>query len=91
MERIEKSSMKKSEIIFTLQSRIAKDILNIPEKTISIEEPLISSGLIDSFSLVDLAILIEDVFNVRVDDTELNSDVFDSLDQLSDLILSRSQ
>ncbi len=89
MERIEKSSMKKREIISSLQSRIAKDILNIPEKTIAIEEPLISSGLIDSFSLVDLSILIEDVFKVRVDDTELNSDVFDSLDQLADLILSR--
>ena len=81
--------MKKIEIISTLQSRIAKDILYIPEKTIAIEEPLISSGLIDSFSLVDLSILIEDVFKVRVDDTELNSDVFDSLDQLADLILSR--
>ncbi len=91
MERIEKSSMKKREIISTLQSRIAKDILNIPEKTIGIEEPLISSGLIDSFTLVDLSILIEDVFKVRVDDTELNSDVFDSLDQLADLILSRIQ
>ena len=83
--------MKKREIISTLQRRIAKDILNIPEKTIDIEEPLISSGLIDSFSLVDLAMLIEDVFEVRVDDTELNSDVFDSLDQLADLILSRIQ
>ena len=83
--------MKKREIISTLQSRIAKDILNIPEKTIGIEEPLISSGLIDSFTLVDLSILIEDVFKVRVDDTELNSDVFDSLDQLADLIFSRIQ
>ena len=83
--------MIKREIISTLQSRIAKDILNIPEKTIALEEPLISSGLIDSFSLVDLAILIEDVFKVRVDDTELNSDVFDSLDQLANLILSRIQ
>ena len=81
--------MKKSEIISTLQIRIAKDILDIPEKTIAIEESLISSGLIDSFSLVGLSILIEDVFEVRVDDTELNSDVFDSLDQLADLILSR--
>ena len=81
--------MKKREIISTLQDRIAKDILNLPGKTIGIEEPLISSGLIDSLSLVDLAILIEDVFKVRVDDTELNSDVFDSLDQLADLILSR--
>ena len=83
--------MKKRKIISKLQSRIAKDILNIPEKTITIEEPLISSGLIDSFSLVDLSILIEDEFNVRVDDTELNSDVFDSIDQLADLIRSRIQ
>ena len=83
--------MKKREIISTLQDRIAKDILNLPGKTIGIEEPLISSGLIDSFSLVDLAILIEDVFKVRVDDTELNSDIFDSLDQLAGLILSRIQ
>jgi acyl carrier protein len=89
MERIEKPSMKKQEIISTLQSRIAADILNMPEKTIAIGEPLISSGLIDSFSLVDLAMLIEDIFKVRVDDTELNSDVFDSLDQLAGLILSR--
>jgi acyl carrier protein len=83
--------MKKREILSTLQSRIAKDIINIPEKTITIDDPLISSGLIDSFSLVDLAMLIEDVFNVRIDDTELNSDVFDSLDQLADLIISRNK
>jgi len=89
MEKIEKPSVKKREIISTLKSRIAKDILNIPEKTIATKEPLISTGLIDSFSLVDLAMLIEDVFEVRVDDTELNSDVFDSLDQLAELILSR--
>ena len=81
--------MKKREIISTLQSKIAKDILNIPAMNITIDEPLITSGLIDSFSLVDLAILIEDEFQVRVDDTELNSDVFDSLDQLADLIISR--
>jgi len=81
--------MNKKEIISTLQSKIAEDIINIPERIIKIDEPLISSGLIDSFSIVDLAMLIEEVFKVRIDDTELNSDVFDSLDQLADLILSR--
>ena len=91
MERIEKPSMKKQEIISTLQSRIVEDILNMPEKNITISEPLISSGLIDSFSLVDMAMLVEDIFKVRIDDTELNSDVFDSLDQLAGLILSRIQ
>ena len=89
MERIELSPMMKKEIITTLQHRIAKDILNIPEKIISKDEPLISSSLIDSFSLVDLAMLIEDIFKVRIEDTELNSDVFDSLNQLAEIIISR--
>jgi len=50
---------------------------------------LISSGLIDSFSLVDVALIVEDLFNVRIDDAELNADTFDSLDQLADLVLAR--
>ncbi len=83
--------MNKRGIISTLQNKIAEDILNIPGKSIASDEPLISSGLIDSFSLVDLSLLIEDVFEVRIDDTELNSDVFDSLNQLADLILSRAK
>ena len=83
--------MNKKEIILTLQNKIAEDILNIPGKSIASDEPLISSGLIDSFSLVDLSLLIEDVFEVRIDDTELNSDVFDSLNQLADIILSRAK
>ena len=83
--------MEKREIISTLQSRIAEDILNIPEKVIAPDEPLISNGLIDSFSLVDLSMLIENVFEIRIDDTELNSDVFDSLDQLANLIISRAK
>jgi len=83
--------MNKKEIISTLQNKIAEGILNIPGKSIASDEPLISSGLIDSFSLVDLSLLIEDVFEVRIDDTELNSDVFDSLNQLADLIVSRAK
>ena len=92
MGRIKESSMNKKEIISTLQNKITEDILNMPGKNIASDEPLISSGLIDSFSLVDLSLLIEDVFEVRIDDAELNSDVFDSLNQLADLIfLSRAK
>ncbi|NQU30539.1 MAG: acyl carrier protein, partial [Anaerolineae bacterium] len=45
--------------------------------------------VIDSFSLMDLALFIEDTFGVRIEDTELNAESFDSLQQLSDLITSR--
>jgi acyl carrier protein len=53
------------------------------------DEPLISGGLIDSFNLVDLALFVEDTFGVRLDDSELNAQAFDTLDQLAALIQSR--
>jgi acyl carrier protein len=68
---------------------IATNILKQPSRSISASEPLISSGLIDSFSLVDLALFIEDTFGVHIDDTELNKETFDTLEQLSALVMAR--
>ena len=68
---------------------ITTEILKQPNRSLHANEPLISSGLIDSFSLVDLALYIEDNFNVKIDDTELNSDTFDTIEQLEELINSR--
>lgn len=76
-------------LISQLSQYIATSILKQPERTISAGEPLISSGLIDSFSLVDLALFIEDNYGVNIDDTELNKETFDTLDQLSALITTR--
>ena len=76
-------------IISTLEAYIAAQILKQPNRKISAEEPLISSGLIDSFSLMDLALYVEDTFSVRIEDTELNADTFDNLNQLAALITSR--
>jgi acyl carrier protein len=73
----------------TLAGYITAEILKQPNRSLTADEPLITSGLIDSFSLVDLALYIEDNFNVKIDDTELNSDTFDTLEQLADLIYSR--
>jgi acyl carrier protein len=68
---------------------IAAKILKQPNRKISNDEALISSGLIDSFSLMDLALYVEDTFGVRIEDTELNADTFDNLTQLTALIESR--
>jgi acyl carrier protein len=77
------------ETLPTLERFIATQILKQPNRTIALEEPLLSSGLIDSFSLMDLALYVEDTFGVRIEDTELNADTFDTLNQLSALIASR--
>ena len=74
-----------------LSSFIAKNILKQPERLIKADEALITSGLINSFSLVDLALYIEDQFGVHIDDTELTSDTFNTLSELSNMIRQRSQ
>ncbi len=76
-------------ILPILEKYIAEQILKQPNRTISAGEPLISSGLIDSFSLMDLALFVEDTFGVRIEDTELNANTFDTLNQLAALITSR--
>jgi acyl carrier protein len=77
------------EIITKLAGFIAKDILKEPTRAITPDEKLISSGVIGSFCLVDLALFVEDTFGVRIDDTELNAATFDTLVQLATLVRSR--
>ena len=81
--------MNKNEIMLSLAAKIAAELLNQPNRAIEPTESLITSGLIDSFSLVDLSILIEDNFEVLIDDSELNADTFDTLEELSALIADR--
>jgi len=78
-------------ISLNLAMFIAAKILKQPNRAIAVDQPLISSGLIDSFSLMDLALYIEDTFGVRIEDTELNADTFDNLTQLTSLIESRKK
>lgn len=80
----------KTELISKLNTYIVTELLKRPDKTIGPDEALISGGLIDSFSLVDLALFVEQSWGVRIDDTELNAETFDSLDQLADLIAARA-
>ena len=72
----------------SLAQQIAK-IIKKPGRLISADEPLLTTGLIDSFSLVDLALLVEDRHGVHIDDSELNPDTFDTIAQLAQLIRAR--
>jgi acyl carrier protein len=73
-----------------LSQYITHHILKTPNKILQADEPLISSGILDSFHLIDLALYIEDRFGVKIEDTELNRQTFDNLTQLCELILSKT-
>ncbi|MGA2490682.1 MAG: acyl carrier protein [Anaerolineales bacterium] len=81
--------MNADEMKVKLANYLAKDVMRQPGRTIQSDEALLSSGLIDSFHLVDLALFVEDNFGVRIDDSELNASTFDTLDGLIALIQSR--
>jgi acyl carrier protein len=81
--------MNADEMKIKLAEYLARDILKQPSRTIQSDEALLSSGLIDSFHLVDLALFVEDNFGVRIDDFELNASTFDNLGDLIALIQSR--
>jgi acyl carrier protein len=80
------------ESIYTQLSRyIAGEILKQPNRVIGKNEPLISSGLIDSFNRIDLSLFIEDTFGVVIDDKELKAETLDTLEKFAELITSRQK
>jgi acyl carrier protein len=82
--------MSSDNLVPEIQNYIISKIIKQPKRILTPDEPLLSSGLIDSFHLVDLALFIEDQYNIHLDDTELSSDTFDTLNQLAALIVTRS-
>jgi acyl carrier protein len=77
------------DIAASLKKYIATEIAKQPNRVIDADEALLTSGLVDSFHLVDLALFIEDQFGVHIDDVELNAQSFDTLNQLVAFIQSR--
>jgi acyl carrier protein len=77
------------EISTILARYIATEFLKQLDRIIRPDEPLLSSGLIDSFHLVDLSLFVEKNFGVRIDDADLNASSFDNLNQLTTFIKER--
>ena len=59
-------------------------------RTISPSEPLVSSGIIDSFGLVDLSLFAEREFGARIDAADLGAGRADTAEEIARLIASRS-
>jgi acyl carrier protein len=77
------------EIRIRLREYLTKDVLRDASYPLGDNDALISSGLIDSFSLVDVALWVEDQFGVHIDNSELNAGSFDNVSQLASYIQQR--
>lgn len=78
----------KQDIINCLTTYIRTDILRQPQRLLHPSEALITSGLIDSFHLVDIAMFIEETYDIRIGEDEISIANFDTVEKIAALIQS---
>lgn len=62
--------------------RIKPLVEEIAFKKVEIDEPLYTSNLIDSMGTVDLAMMLEEEFNIKIDTRDIIESNFDSIEKL---------
>lgn len=76
-------------IYVNIIERIKPLVEEITFKKVEIDEPLYTSHLIDSMGTVDLAMMLEDEFNIKIDTRDIIESNFDSIEKLANYIKSR--
>ncbi len=66
-----------------MRTFIRNELLGRPDYPLADDEPLITGGLIDSFSLALVGVFIETAFGVYIPDTDLTVANLDTLNQMT--------
>lgn len=70
----------------SLENFIQQEIANLAFKKVSLTESLIHSKLLDSITIVDLIVSIEEKIGKQIPPHLINDDNFDSIDQILNTI-----
>jgi len=65
---------------------VIKEYLEDEDEEITCDTPLISSGYVDSFSMVSLLIFIENKFKIKIPPSKATPEVFDSVNKIVALV-----
>ena len=69
-----------------LISRIKPLVEEITFKSVEVDTPLFSSGFIDSIGIVDLAMMLEDEFMIKIDTRDIIEENFNTIECLNKYI-----
>ncbi len=69
-----------------IRQYLLKDLIRNPKFKLGDEDPLITGGLIDSFSLVEVGLFIESRFGFRPDDIDLTAEKMDTVRLIADYV-----
>ncbi len=56
------------------------------DRVIEYDTPLISGGIVDSFSMVSLLVFLETKFNIKIPDSKATPEAFDSVNNIVALL-----
>lgn len=56
------------------------------DRVVAADTPLISSGIVDSFSMVSLKLFLERKYSLRIPDAEASPEAFDSVERIATLV-----
>lgn len=70
---------------------VVSEYLDEEDAEITYETPLISSGYVDSFSMVSLLVFLERKFKIRIPPTKATTEAFDNINKIVDLVIQYSK
>ena len=65
---------------------VKKEYLEDEEVELTCDTPLISSGYVDSFSMVSLLIFLENKFKIKIPTSKATPEAFDSVNNIAALV-----
>ena len=65
---------------------VIKEYLEDPDEEISFDTPLISGGIVDSFSMVSLKRFLENKYKISIPDEKASPEAFDSVNKITTLV-----
>ena len=71
----------------TVLEYVKKEYLEMDDdREIDYDTPLISGGIVDSFSMVSLKVFLETKYNIQIPDAKASPEAFDSVNNIVNLL-----
>ena len=65
---------------------VIEEYLEDEDEVLSFESPLISGGIVDSFSMVSLKRFLENKYNISIPDADASPEAFDTVNKIEVLV-----
>jgi acyl carrier protein/D-alanine--poly(phosphoribitol) ligase subunit 2 len=69
-----------------IRNYVIREYIDDDDTTITYDSPLISSGYVDSFSMVSLLVFLENKFKIKIPPSKATPEAFDSVNNIVALV-----